>query len=157
LYRFVKVRFANSDSAAPGRFISDPVAQKVTWLGHSAWSGCGLEDDAVALAFEGVENTPLGAVHSSLGQIPPREFAAAWQLTRTPEAKSTTSKRSSFWGQVPSLCPSVHECPGNRVRYTQSKRTGWGTITRGSGSVQVYDKDGNRIGSGVLPTQGMKR
>lgn len=34
---------------------------------------------------------------------------------------------------------------------TKSNRTGWGTITQGSG-VQAYDKNGNRIGTGTLPT-----
>jgi hypothetical protein len=33
----------------------------------------------------------------------------------------------------------------------QSKRTGWGTITRESGEVQVYDNNGNRVGSGRSP------
>lgn len=40
---------------------------------------------------------------------------------------------------------------------TKSHRTGWGTITQESGDVQVYDKDGNRIGSGTLATPERKR
>ena len=39
----------------------------------------------------------------------------------------------------------------------QSKRTGWGTITRESGEVQVYDNNGNRVGSGTLPAPPPKR
>jgi hypothetical protein len=34
---------------------------------------------------------------------------------------------------------------------TKSHRTGWGTITQ-QDSVQVYDKNGNRVGTGTLPT-----
>ena len=40
---------------------------------------------------------------------------------------------------------------------TKSKRTGWGTIARESGDVQVDDRGGNRIGSGMLPQTGPNR
>jgi hypothetical protein len=39
---------------------------------------------------------------------------------------------------------------------TKSHRTKWGTIARPSGDVDVFDKDGNRIGTGKLPAPSVK-
>lgn len=40
---------------------------------------------------------------------------------------------------------------------TRSQRTMWGTIARESGDVDAFDKNGNRIGTGKLPSPGPKR
>jgi hypothetical protein len=48
---------------------------------------------------------------------------AAWQLTRPHEAKSSTSKRSSFRGQVRTPSPIGEQCPRKRVNSSQGPLT----------------------------------